>query len=232
MEEVVSMTKKYNIFNNGKDPEDEENRRFSAPKGQMFVIAAILILVALIAIKNLLGMYATFEEKRFEETFTLDKQMKNIKNELRYTAGIASLQSDANLSGIRFLYNFSNFTVNDMDAKLLYAFVFVNASTQEFGITVGNFMKDTINVTVNATNTTQPGYAFTINNSINVSRQFNSNINGTINITLTYSKQNENITERFPILASTQRYVGVFSDIILESRDEFVRSKDVYNRTW
>lgn len=224
MEKVVSMRK---------IEEDEKMYKNNIiNKGQMFLISAILILIALIAIKNLLGVYATFEEKRFEEIFTLDKQLRNVKNEIRNTVGIATLQNDVNLSGIQYLYNLSNFTVNDMDAELLYAFIFSNASNQIFGITVANFLKDTINVTINATNSTPAGYTFTINNSINASRQFNSSINGTINITLTYSKQNDNITERFPILVSTQRFDAIFFDLTLFSRDEFVRSKEIHNRTW
>lgn len=210
----------------------EVMRETRGSTGQMFLIGAILILIALVAIKNLLGVYATFEEKRFEEIFTLDKQLKNMKNEFRYVAGIATLQNDVNLSGIQFLYNFSNFTTSDMDAKLLYTFIFSNASNQIFGVTMGNFLKDTINVTINATNSTPTGYTFTINNTSNISRQFNSSINGTINITIIYTKQNENITERFPILVSTQRFDALFFDITLWSRDEFVRSKELYNRTW
>ncbi len=33
---------KYNIFNKGRDPEDEKNRRFVAPKGQWFIISAVI----------------------------------------------------------------------------------------------------------------------------------------------------------------------------------------------
>jgi hypothetical protein len=201
-------------------------------KGQMFIIAAIIILVGLVEIRGLLGLYATFEEKRSEETFVLDKQVKNMRSEFAYTLGIATLQSDANLSGIRFLYNFSNFTAADAGAKLLYAFVFANSSTQRFGVTVGNFLKDTINITINATNSTPAGYSFAVNDKINASREFQSNINGTVNITLTYSYQNENITERFPIIASAQRFASVFVDATLEISGEFIRSKEFYNRTW
>lgn len=208
-----------------------ENRRFYS-SGQMFILAAILIVVALVGIKNLLGVYSTFEEQRFEETFNMDKQIKNIKNEMKNAGGIATLQNDVNLSGINFLYNFTNFTVSDINAKILYAFVFANASNQIYGVTIGNFLKDTINITLNATNSSQTGYTFMINNSVNVSRQFNSNINGTINITLTYTKQNENVTERFPVLVSTQKSVALFFDIQLSRSNEFIRAKDVYNRTW
>lgn len=227
----MSMKREYNIFIKGRVTTRRTAVRHVA-SGQMFIIGAILILIALIAVKNLLGVYSTFEEKRFEETLNMDKQIRNLKNEFGYILGIASLQSDINLSGIRFFYNFSDFVVNDIDAKVLYAFVFVNSTNQQFGVTVGNFLKDAINVTINATNSSPSGYTFTINNNVNVSRQFSSNINGTVNITLAYTQQNENITERFSMLASTQRFVAGFFDITVESKDEFVRSKEVYNRTW
>lgn len=206
--------------------------RHASSKGQMFIIASVLVAIALIGIKNLLGVYSTFEESRFEETLNLDKQIRNIKNEFGYLLGVATLKGDVNISGITFFYNFSNFTVNDIDARILYAFVFVNSSTQEYGVTVGNLIKDTINITINATNSTPVGYTLILNSSTNATRQFNSNINGTVNITLTYSLHNENVTERFSILASTRRYAGIFFDIKLSSKDEFVRSKELYNRTW
>ncbi len=201
-------------------------------KGQMFVIASILVLIALIAVKNMLGIYATFEEKRFKETFTLDKQIRNLKDGFRDTVGIATMQGDANLSGIRFLYNFSNFTAKDTGAKLLYAFVYVNGTSQKFSVTVGNFLKDEINVTINATDSTPAAFSFLMNSSMNATNEFQSDISGMVNMTLSYSQSEGNSTERFSISTSAQRYAGAFFDIKIESNDEFVRSKEFYNRTW
>lgn len=204
----------------------------SISKGQMFIIASILALVAMVTLKNLLGIYATFEEKRFSEAFTLDKDLNNLKSEYRYLVGLASLRGDANQSGISNMYNFSNFTTSDMDAKVLYAYVFGNGSTQRYSITVGNFINDEINITLNATNATPRGYAFTLNSRQNTTQEFNSSINGTVNITLRYTQPSENITEQFPVQISTSNIVAGFFDITVFSASQFVRSKSIYNRTW
>jgi len=226
----MNMTREYNILHKGMRIEGENRRFYSS--GQMFIIASILIVTALLALKNLLGVYSTFEEKRFEETLDLDSQLKNIKNEFGYILGIAALQNDVNGSGIRFFYNFSNFIANDIDARILYVFVFVNSSNQAFGVTTGNLLREAINVTINATNSTPTGYTFIMNSSFNTSREFQSSINGTINITLTYSRQNSNITERFPILVSTIRSAAIFVDARVHGENAFVRAKEIYNKTW
>lgn len=46
-----------NMFHNGKNPEDEENRRFSAPKGQWFLISAVIASGIFLAISILLRDY-------------------------------------------------------------------------------------------------------------------------------------------------------------------------------
>ncbi len=198
----------------------------------MFIIASILLLIAMIMLKNLLGIYATYEEKSFSEMFTLDKQLNNLKSEYRYLVGLTTLQGNANQSGITYLYNFSNFSTSDISAKVLYVYVFGNGSTQRYSATIGNFIEDEINMTVNATSSTPTGFTFTLNSMANATYEFNSSINGTINITLRYAYRNDNVTERFPVLISTSNVVAGFFDITVSSGDQFVRSKSVYNRTW
>ena len=198
----------------------------------MFIIASILMLVSMVALKNLLGIYATFEEKRFSESFTLDKELNNLRSEYRYLAGLTSLQGNVNLTGINHLYNFTNFTTSGIDAKVLYLYIFNNGSTQRYSVTAGNFIDDEINITLNATSSTPPGFLFTLGSRANATREFNASINGTVNITLRYTQQTANITEIFPVQISTANMVAGFFDITLSSGTQFVRSKSIYNRTW
>lgn len=202
---------------------------FFSFKGQMFLIASILIIIALIALKNLFGIYATAEEKRFGESSQLDKELRNVKNEYRYILEVAALQNDANASGIDYLYNFSNLLRND-NAKTLYLFVFNNGSNQRFSATVGNFLNDKINVTLNATNADSLGFNFVVNDKKNVTKIFQASINGTVNLTLKYERQ-ENTTEEFKITTNKNQVFGFF-DIQLEDSRLFLRSKDVYNWSW
>ena len=237
----MSMKKDNSIYNNifhigresGNQGKTEGKPRFHCGlSGQMFIIASILVLVAMVTLKNLLGIYATFEEKKFSEAFTLDKDLNNLKNEYRYLVGLESLNGDANLSGINNLYNFTNFTTSDINAKVLYVYIFGNGSTQRYSIAIGNFINDEINITLNATNSTPAGFLFTLNSMQNTTREFNSSINGTISITLRYTQPAENITEQFPVLISTSNIVAGFFDITVFSAAQYVRSKSIYNRTW
>lgn len=208
----------------------EKRKTAGCRSGQMFVIAAIIILVGLIMLKNLLAVYSTMEEKRSVESDMLDKQLKNIRGEFRYIAGIASLQADANASGIAYLSNFSGFLRSDADIRILYLFAFANGTSQKYSITIGNYLKDNINATVNVTGSTSAGYYFgTINDETNITTAFQSTA-GTVNITLAYSYRNQNITERLPLSVSGNSVAGFF-DITLED-GMTVRSKDVYNRSW
>ena len=113
-------------------------------KGQMFVIAGIIIVIGLIMIKNILGSYGIIEEKRSHETIIFDKQLRNIKNEYAYAISVAVMQANINDSGIVYLSNLSDFIRSENDAKIFYVFAFANGSNQNYYLTVGNFLNDKI----------------------------------------------------------------------------------------
>ncbi len=202
-------------------------------KGQMFVIGAILILIGLIVLKNLLGVYSTAEEKRYQESVILDKHLRNVRDEYKYIIATASMQNDANASGISYLSNFSSLIRNDMDSKIVYMFIFANGTTQKFSVNVGNFVNDKINVTVNATNSNPNGYVYGgMDDKTNLTREFNATINGTINVTLKYLHRNINFTETVPMNVSTKNLAAGFFDITLVGSDIYVRTKETYNRSF
>ena len=199
-------------------------------KGQMFVIGAILILIGLIVLKNLLGVYSTAEEKRYQESVILDKQLRNIRDEYKYIIATASMQNDANASGISYLSNFSSLIRNDMNGRIVYMFIFANGTTQKFSVNVGNFVNDKINVTVNATSSNPNGYVYgSMDDKANLTKEFNATINGTINVTLKYLYRNINFTEMVPVNVSTKSRAAGFFDITLEGSDIYVRSKETYS---
>ncbi len=118
-------------------------------KGQMFLIGSIMVLIGLIMLKNLLAVYTTVEETRFQETNIIDKQLSNVVNEYENIIGLASLNGYDN--GVSYLSNFSGFLRNDIDSEILYSFVFANGTTQRYNVTIGNYLGDKINLTVNVT---------------------------------------------------------------------------------
>lgn len=199
----------------------------------MFLICAVLIVVALIMLRTLFGIYATIEEKRAEESVILDKQLRNLKKEYGYLAGIGSMQPNPNASATQYLTNFSSFLRDDTDIKVLYLYVFVDGTSQRYSVTVGNYLKDTINATVNVTSSSTTGYAYgNINDRENATTQFSATANGTVTVNLTYLLRTDNMTETVPINVSTSNFTLILADITLGSGDAVVRAKEVYNRTW
>ena len=202
--------------------------KFSFPRfGQMSIIAAVFIVIGLILLKNLLGIYATLEEKRMQEANIVSKNLGNIKGEYGNMAAMPSLNS----SVMEYLYNFTDLIRGDMDASILYLYVFSNASAQRYSVTLGNFMKGRINATVNATGTT---YEFGVmSDKRNSTTDFSFTADGTVNVTLQYAINGANVTEEFRVPVSTTRNSAFgFFDIQLTVADITVRSKEIFNRSW
>jgi hypothetical protein len=108
-----------------------------------------------------------------------------------------------------------------------------NTLSEKYSVSVGNYLKNIINATVNVTDSTPSGYAFgNINDKTNSTTEFQSNINGTINITLTYTISGSNVTEKIPVNVTTMNSTVGFFDITLMEKDMTVRRKQIYNWTW
>ena len=167
-------------------------------KGQLFIAGAIIILVGLILLKSLF-VYSSVEEKRFLESSLLERYSGNIMNEYENIAGLATMQSDVNRSGIDYLSNFSFFITDAMRSKILYAFVFVNSNS--YSVTVGNFLGDKINLTINATDSTPGCYHIGVmNHKTNQTREFIADINGTVELTFGYVKSGNEYSQKILII--------------------------------
>ena len=210
-----------------------KKNKVNRSKGQIFLAGAVILLVGLIVLRNLLGVYGTIEEKRYQESLLYDDQLMNIKNEYQYIVGISTLQSNVNESAVNYLSNFSNYLRNEIsDFRVLYLFVFVNGSNQKYSITLGNFLNDKINATVSVSDSTPSNISIgSMNDKSNSTNEFQSNVNGTVNITLGYQIKNLTITEMIPITSNKNITYGLF-DITLNAKDLMVRTKYVCNRTW
>ena len=198
-------------------------------KGQFFIIAAVIILIGFILLKNSLGIFDTLVEKRIVESSLMNKQAVNIANEYKYLAGVASLQNDVNRSAIDYLYNFSSFLRDDRDVEILYVFVYVNDSANTYSVTVGNFINDNINASINVTASAPQSVNFTLNDKKNVTYNFAVSSEGIININLTYRRIDTSVTERLSI-DSRKNMTSFFIDLTLVENNK-IRVKDVYNVT-
>ncbi len=200
--------------------QDEDRRRNLgvSSKGQMFIIASIIILLGLIMLKNIIGIYATVEEQQHQETDISDKQLINIKSEYERILGLATFSP---ASGLDYLSSFS-FLV---PGKKLYIYVRINGSA--FNVTVGNFLDDKINCTLRATSSSPSEYFIgVLNNKAYATREFQA-LSNNINLTLSYEQQGSSIIETIPIDVSKDFIIGFF-DIAIEKKGMLVRTKEIY----
>jgi hypothetical protein len=196
-------------------------------KGQFFIIAAVIMILTLILLKNSFGIFDTLSEKRFVESSSENKQLKNILSEYRYILGIASLQSSPNVSAANYMSNFSSFLRNDRNIEILYAVAYIDDSTNTYTVTVGNYVGDRLNVTLNVTGSTPVSVNFTVNDRQNVTMNFSASVNNVINITMIHRRIDTLTTERFSIDSRRNMTMGFF-DITLTD-DTKIRIKDIYD---
>src|SRR3989338_9381281 len=107
-------------------------------KGQMFIIAAIFMILGFVLLRNLLSLPEITQEKVYQDTSYLDKNMKNLEREYAYLAGTASMQRNANLSGNQYFHSFTQLVRSEFDARILYVYIFSNGTSGNVSVTIGN----------------------------------------------------------------------------------------------
>lgn len=198
-------------------------------KGQFFIIAAVIILIGFILLKNSLGIFDTLVERRIVESSMMNKQAVNILNEYKYLSGVASLQNNVNGSAIEYLSNFSSFMRDDRDVEILYVFVYMNDSANTYSITLGNFLNDNINASINVTTSTPQSVNFTLNDKRNTTYNFAVSSDGILDVNLTYRRIDTLVTEKLSV-DSRKNMTSFFIDLTLIENNK-IRVKDVYNVT-
>lgn len=193
----------------------------SSSKGQMFIIASIVILVGLIMLKNMFGIYATAEEGLYHDTDIMERQLRNIKGEYERIISTAS-------SGSQYIFYLAEFS-SIVPGRILYMLVLTNGT--DYNVTIGNFLGDKINCTLNTTGSV-PEYYYIgcLENGEYTTRVFKS-AGGLINLTLSYEKRGLITVETIPIVVN-EKYVMGFLDIAMEKRSMLVRTKDTYKVMW
>ncbi len=199
-------------------------------KGQMFIIAAIIVSISLILLKEYFGVFSIIEEKRHQNAESLSERMANIQAEYMNIVNVAMENSDVNASAIGQLYNFSQYLQQQEDIEILYMFVYVNKSRNEMQVVLGNFMGDTIDVLLNTTGTVFSEQTATLFDKETAEMLFyiQPEYDSLVNITLEYELQDEFVIERASIDASGNSQL-LFYDFAVSSGASSSRVKDVYN---
>lgn len=198
-------------------------------KGQFFLIAAILMVISLIMIKGLLGVYSSGETHANMNMNIDDKQLDNINGEYEYAAGMASLTSDPNQTLNQYFSNFSEYIRGEKDFRVLWVTVFVNGTNQKYYLNAGNYIQNKISLNISVTNSTPSGVLMEIPDMTTKSASFDSDINGTINISLRYligGIEKENI---FQIKISNTSSISSFMDIAIVSSGLKIGTNKLYN---
>lgn len=200
-------------------------------KGQMFIIAAIIIAVSLILLKEYFVVFDIIEEARFQQSSSLAEKARNIKDEYKNIVNIALQQESVNESAKIFLKNFTEQIRDEVDA--LYIFAYVNATRHEIYLLVANYLGDRIDMVVNATNTVFPEKFFDDiqeKESRETVFYFYPGFEGVVNIRIEYEIQDEIVKEEIPINVS-QENQALFFDVKIRSSTSMLRVKDVYAPT-
>lgn len=194
-------------------------------KGQMFVIAAIFFIVGFVLLRSVLSLPLITQEKTFQETSIMERNIKNIAHEYEEITGTASLQPDINRSINEYVYNFTNYTIVDMNMQTIYLGLIHNSTSGKTLVTVGNFLGRTVAGSVNISSVLKN---FSLGHREYVPIVFTPG-SGVQNVTLVYDNL---VREKLYFNASARNTVAGFFDLSIEDGQFFVRSKSVYNRTW
>lgn len=201
-------------------------------KGQMFIMAAILVISGVVLVYSIIGLPSIAEEKKFQDSMLLDKTARNVMNEYIYAMGASTIYGEPNASAEVFLANLSAFVKSDTDSEMFYSVIFVNGTTSSISVNTGNFLDATTGVTISLTNSTPSSATLSLANGANGTLYFMRNINGTMNFSITYTKDSESVTETFPLTAGTSNLMQGFFDITLRSSNSKINLIETYNRSW
>jgi hypothetical protein len=197
----------------------------AAKKGQLFFVAAIFMILGFVLLRGVMTLPAITQEKAFQDVSYLDRNLKNIRAEYERTAAVASLKPFG--TGAGYLYNFSEQVRGDFDGTILYVFAAANG-TENFSLTLGNFMQGNVSGTMAFTGATPPSVSFQLGDRTNTTYTLSGT--GWVSVTLNYTL-NSPVGEKF-YLDTSRNYAAGFFDISLRSKGMMVRSKSYYNRTW
>lgn len=198
-------------------------------KGQLFIIAAIFMIVVVVLIKNSTGTTDFLEDGRFQDTRITDKNLENLAEEFRQVAALSVFGQDPASSEAGYFRNISVQARGDFDSSILYVFVFGDGAGLGYNVLIGNYLGDRINMTLNGSGASG---SMVIDDASSVSRSYVSAINGSFMLKLNYTNSREEMTEAFNVTVDSKKNFALFSDITLRETGFAKRRKDVYSWSW
>jgi len=119
-------------------------------KGQMFLLAAIIIMTALIIIRGNVKLYGIVEQRKLLEARFESDIFNNIQNELTKALEFSTNEQENITTNV---FDFANFTrdkmvEHSMDFKFLYVGCLANATSHNMNVSLINMMDEPINATL------------------------------------------------------------------------------------
>lgn len=199
-------------------------------KGQFFIIAALVLLTSLVLIRGMLDLYSSGEKSSSLSSDYGEKKLENILDEFENAVGIASLGSSPADGLVYALSNLSSYIREREDARILWVSVYSNGTSGNYTATVGNYLQKNAYFNISATSSSPSSYAFYLDDSENSSVDFSSQVNGTINLTLSYSIEGSSVQDTFGFSVSNISSTTAFLDMRILSGNGMFGSKRTYQR--
>jgi len=195
-------------------------------KGQIFIIMAIIVIVAMVLLKTSLNLTSILENKRFLELGLENLEFQNLRNEFTKTMQISYNQTNISSN----LNNFISFSKDSFlsRATILTAIgltaTFPNVAqniTTPLNITVMNYLDEDI-TSLNLTfNNTLQSFTSVGKSSVLVTNfSFNTSANINYSLVLNYSSSSFNSSENItiPVEIATTKFIGFFDIKIVSNR--------------
>src|SRR3989338_360910 len=199
--------------------------RVGAMKGQMFLIAGIILLLGIITLANIMNIYSVFEEMRHTEASDMNYRVDNIAREYEYMISAMSSQSQINSNNIR---SFTENITQYEDEEIFFLLAYANNS--DYTMWAGNYLKDSINFTANMSYSIIPDWNIFLDDK-SVSFIINNATITDIEINISYTLNNENEKQSLPMRITNNSIIGFF-DVRLNENDNFAKKRIFVNRTW
>lgn len=197
-------------------------------KGQFFIIAAIVIATGLAMISGLLNIYKISETSAGEQMDVGWDILKNIMKEYRFITRVAAVQADPNKSAVQYLSNFSLNIREQQNARILWLAIFMNGTSQEYYVNVGNFMQKRVLLSISVTNSIPSSVSTYLNDLNTASFNFSPQASGLINLTVRYETEDKITEDTISFSAGNTNSLTGFFDIAIKGAGSYVKTKEAY----
>jgi len=204
-------------------------------KGQLFLIAGIIVVIVLVLLKNSLSLVEILENRRYLEAGLENQEFKNIEDEIVKAIQISYSQKENITENVN---NFAKFVRSSLSAKAIELnglFVESIYSGNQLNTTAFNFLGseiDFLNLTLN-TSTPQTQLFYAIEDGTLKETSFTLDVQGNYSLKVFYNNSYENGSEEIIISYENgkSKFIGFFDLRLvssrIENRDKFIETVDL-----